>query len=569
MTANQGQFIGHTAHEACGSSDALALYEHSNGTTTGYCWACSAWIAPERAKAVDKSRLLVRRRSPEETVAEIVRIYNSMPVMLLKDRAITEPTAKVFGVRAEVAESDGHTVVKHFYPYYKKGVLSAYKIRRVKDKGFYSIGDMTGCDLFGQTQAEQTGSKRVFVTEGECDAMALYQAITEHQKGTKWEAYRPAVVSLAKGADKSAEGTKVLNELGAQKDFFNRFEEIIFVFDQDEAGEQSAKVASQLFSGKAKIAKLPLKDANEMLQANRSGELYKAVLFQAQAHKPSSIRSVADVFEQARKKATWGTKYPWPTLTRMTYGIRRGELIGVGAGVGCGKTAFWHELEFFLMMQCQEKIGVFMLEEPNGKTLKMLASKIAGKNFYSPETTYTQEELDAAILALDGKIVLFNHSEDRSWETIKLAIRHMVLVENIRFIILDPISALTYMFDSSRANDELNKIFGEVAGMAETLGFSLFFSSHLNPPDSGQPHEEGGRVKAAQFTGSRAMIKWSHYILGLERNTQAPLPDERNTSTLRVLKDREYGNTGTIALFYDDEKRTFLEKDKTLATTKY
>jgi hypothetical protein len=55
------------------------------------------------------------------------------------------------------------------------------------------------------------------------------------------------------------------------------------------------------------------------------------------------------------------------------------------------------------------------------------------------------------------------------------------------------------------------------------------------------------------------MIKWSHYIIGLERNTQAEDIDERNTMTCRILKDREHGNTGHFTIKYNRETGEFIE----------
>jgi twinkle protein len=389
--------------------------------------------------------------------------------------------------------------------------------------------------------------------------MAAYQMLTDLERGTQYEQYKPAVVSLTRGADKSDDGTKVVNELAAQQAFINKFEQVVLLFDQDEAGQKSAAAVARLWPDKVRIAKLPMKDANDMLRAGKAQEFKRAVIWNADQYKPSGIVRVADVFEKARKKAEYGLPYPWPTLTKLTYGRRRGEMIGIGAGVGCGKTTFWHQLEHQIINIDKGKVGVFMLEEPTAKTLKMIAGRFAGKNFHDPATVYAQEELDAAINRLSDHIILWDNQEDSKWESIKSAIRHMVLVEGCKDIILDPISALTFHLDSSKTNDELNKIFGEVSAMTQALGFTLYYSSHLNPPESGPPHEEGGRVKAAQFTGSRAMIKWSHYIIGLERNTQAVDEDERNTVTCRILKDREFGNTGYFPIKYNKSTGDFME----------
>ena len=74
--------------------------------------------------------------------------------------------------------------------------------------------------------------------------------------------------------------------------------------------------------------------------------------------------------------------------------------------------------------------------------------------------------------------------------------------------------------------------------------------SHLNPPGGNKSHEEGAEVKENQFTGSRALQRWSHLMLGFERNKQAD-GDDKHNSLIRVLKDRNYGNTGIVYTRYD------------------
>jgi twinkle protein len=79
----------------------------------------------------------------------------------------------------------------------------------------------------------------------------------------------------------------------------------------------------------------------------------------------------------------------------------------------------------------------------------------------------------------------------------------------------------------------------------------------------GKPHEEGGRVTISQFRGSRAIGFWSHFMFGMERNQQADDPEERKTTTFRVLKDRYTGRaTGeTFQLGYNHETGMLYEKN--------
>jgi twinkle protein len=58
---------------------------------------------------------------------------------------------------------------------------------------------------------------------------------------------------------------------------------------------------------------------------------------------------------------------------------------------------------------------------------------------------------------------------------------------------------------------------------------------------------------ARHFKGARAIAFWSFFMFGLERNTQAEDPNERDIGLLRVIKDRFTGQaTGkTFHLRYD------------------
>ena len=97
----------------------------------------------------------------------------------------------------------------------------------------------------------------------------------------------------------------------------------------------------------------------------------------------------------------------------------------------------------------------------------------------------------------------------------------------------------------------LNRIMEELSSLCEELECNIFYISHLRKAN-GTPHEEGGQVSADQFKGSGAIVFWSHFLFGLERNQQAEDIDERNTTTFRVLKDRNTGlSTGlTFKMLY-------------------
>jgi twinkle protein len=79
--------------------------------------------------------------------------------------------------------------------------------------------------------------------------------------------------------------------------------------------------------------------------------------------------------------------------------------------------------------------------------------------------------------------------------------------------------------------------------LVQETGISLICVSHLKRP-SDRGHEEGASTSLAQLRGSGAIAQLSDIVIGLERNGQATDMIERNTTHVRVLKNRFSGYTG-------------------------
>ena len=100
------------------------------------------------------------------------------------------------------------------------------------------------------------------ITEGELDALSVSQL-----QGNKWP-----VVSVPNGA----QGAK--RDIAKQIEWVEKFDRVVLMFDQDEHGrEASEEVATLLSPGKAYIATLPLKDANECLVEGKGAAVIDAM----------------------------------------------------------------------------------------------------------------------------------------------------------------------------------------------------------------------------------------------------------------------------------------------------
>jgi len=510
--------IRHESCPHCQSSDANAYYTDGHH----YCFSCDTYTP-----SGEEEEKLIEQRSEF-----LDGTYQALP-----SRKLTEDTCKFWGYKVTK-----HLGVPAQVASFKdvSGRIVGQKLR-TPDKQFKWIGKSKDCGLYGEWLWRDQGGKLLVITEGELDAMSLSQC----------QQHRFPTVSLKNGAA----GAK--RDIAQSLNWVEKFDKVVLMFDSDEAGQKAAmEVAEMLSVGKARIAKLPLKDANEMLVAGQVRELIDAV-FSAKEFRPDGLVSIEDLIDEVNKPVEKGLPWFLDSLTEMTFGRRECEVYAFGAGTGIGKTDFITQQIAYDVEKLGYKVGVFFLEQQPTESAKRIAGKVSLKRFHVPDGSWTPDELVDAITQLSGKVMFYNSFGQTDWGIIKNKIRYMAHAEDIKLFYVDH---LTAMADTSDEKGSLEQIMKEMAGLANELKIIIHFVSHLATPD-GKPHEEGGHVSIRHFKGSRSIGFWSYFMFGLERNQQDDDPIKRQTTRLRVLKDRYTGQaTGNcIYLGYNHETTQLYE----------
>lgn len=518
--------LAHQPCEDCGSSDALLI--NDDGSTK--CYSCGAYHSAKSTKEMDLSKDFIKGVTRDIT-----------------DRCLTKETCKRY--KYNIGTYKGKDVQIATYRDFD-GNPVFQKIRFTDEKAFITIGKFKPL-LYGMHQFKGN-NKKIFITEGEIDCLSISQVINGFP-----------VVSIPNGANNAKEAIKYNLE------WLEKFEEVIFCFDMDRVGQEAAKECAALLSvGKAKIMSLPLKDPNEMLKAGRVEELYKAT-WNVVEYRPDGIVYGSELWEEIEKPVTYGLSYPFPTLTKLTYGIRTSEMIVFGAGTGMGKTEFFKEIEADLLINHKQNIGIIHLEEQTRETILGLMSKHSSIKFHLPTSEYTPEQKRKAFDETIGtnRVFIYDSFGTTDLDTIKNTIRYMVKGKDCKYIFLDHITALgDGLEDGNNVNQYMRKVVSELANLTRELDFTLFTISHLRKPESSKPHEEGGRVHLDDLYGAAALKQWSSYVFGLERNQQAKDENERHTTTLRCLKDRYTGVAAgqTFKIKYDKDTGRLIELDEEL-----
>lgn len=538
---DKGTLLYKTNCPECGSSDANQVYGHDDGTTDTYCFSCQAYDFKDKT---------TKRNEEDDRVN--MKDIESLPSLGI--RGVKDAVASLFGVKAGFSPNDGKTITKQFYPTTRDGQVVGYEERNVLSKAFTSIGDRKGSvELFGTALAKRNGYKNLFITEGCLDAMSLYQVIIENTPA-KFKEFKPSVVSLTRGV---ASGLK---DLINNRDFIDKYDNVTLVLDNDSAGLKAQQEILKTFHN-FKVAELPLKDANAMLEAGKGKELYTACMWNAKHVRQGEVLDIHDFIEKALMKPEMGISFPWATVTKACFGIRPNTIHIVGAAPKIGKTDHQHQLVEHLIYNEKVKVGMFDLENAPAKTAKKLAGKHDKLDYSRPDVEYSMDALRATLESMEGIIRFYDRSASRDWEDIRVAIEEMHLLDGINIFILDPLTALISRYASSEANDKLNEIMTDMSDLVMKYPITIFCYSHVNPkPKTTKSHEQGGKVYSNEFTGSRAMEKWAHYGHGISRDRSEDCPPERkNMSEFRMLFDRDFGQSYACDVYFDEATITYLE----------
>ncbi len=500
------------------SEDNLAIYADDSE----YCFACGYY---SNNKSNDKK--------DTEYVPSIV--YKT-----LEKRGISEAVCKHF--MYGVTEING--VTHHVAQYCNDmGIVVGHKYRGPNKRLWCGNGKITNSLLFGKHLYNPSDKVFVVVTEGELDALSIAEI-----QGKQYP-----VVSLPLGADSAPEAIR------SNLEWLSGFKHVVLCFDMDDAGRKAVeKCASILPVGKVRVAKLPMKDANEMLIADKTQEL-KNALWSATVYRPDSILSTTDILEKGLVRPEEGLSWPWPAMTAATYGLRKNEVYMLGAGSGIGKSHFLLETTLHLANFHNKKVGLIYLEQTPAQTLLKLAGLMLNKKLHIPSEQWDEQEIRRTLDKVKDNIYIYDHFGAADIETVLGKIRYFVKALGCEFIILDHITALAALMQEERKG--LDEAMAMLGGLVHELDCSFFIVSHLAKPMAGDSYEEGRKVTPSAFRGSQSIQYWSSYMLGLERNKLSEDINERNVLTVRVLKDRFSGESDglTFKLQYNSESGRLIE----------
>lgn len=523
----------------CGSKDNLATY--ADGHQFCYTPGCGL---QRRGQLDNDEAAPTKSVSTSKKTEDFVPFTSEHMASGIKARKLSQETVSRYGYFLHKERGK----LLHVAPYYDPQGQLAYQKYRNRDKDFWfqevveDSPQSKKCQLFGQHVWGEKHDKKVVVTEGELDAMSVAQA-------TK---FKVPAVSIIQGVGSA------VSSLKANYRWLDRFDEIILWMDNDEQGQSVIAECASLFEpGKVKTIKVEgSKDASEMVQNGREGDVYAAV-WSATVWAPTGIVNAANcASDMDEPAAVTIAPYPWPELQERTGGIREKEVVYHVAGTGIGKTSMIVEVQTRLLKE-GVKFGVMRFEDTRQKTQMDLMSRRAEKRLHLEDDSAKHKKLirELHTKVFSGGLVELFDPESASWDFDSLLgyIRYMVKALDCRVIFIDPLSFLVAAVNESDERKALDHVAYQFSRYVKQLGVNLQVTHHLNRGD-GRAHEEGGTISLKNIRGSAGIANFSMAVFAYERNQQGERPD---LTRIRVLKNRHTGWTGIADILkWDDQRGT-------------
>jgi len=538
---------------------------------------------------------------------------NTYPIKAVPQMDIIEEDAEFYGIRSELCQEDGETLVATYLPYYNQdGKLTGYKRRDwTKDKeeiGHFTVVGVVRVNskLFGQHVCKVNKKSTLYYVEGEGNVVAVRRVLLDSLKGTKWEGkIQPVVVGLNCGAG-NAQNTTAHNE-----QFIRSFDKIACIMDSDSATETervrgikkgreaTEDISAYLLAQNFYVVDYPegINDPRDWAKKDSKG-LAKTLQWELKKFSPEKVADLDDYnVKDLRKKKKKGIPFKYfPKLTKMLGGLVSGELITVVGPAGSGKSTITRYMEYDIIDYIRnglpegsyipstvtffegvprlddyvkgERIGIIRLEEDAEECINSWYAMEMGfnpKDFAVDPPSYVSEEDHEKIhrqWQQEGLVKILDHFGSIPIDELLNKFKQL-MAYGCRWFVLDHISMVISGLRTTDERKELDIVMTHLAAFCKQHNVTILLVSHMSriqfkPPldkDTGEQLPFFYPVRKENLRGSSSLEQLSWVVIGVE-------PEElSNRSRGRVrlvsLKNRRgkvLGNADTLWMTEENGK---------------
>lgn len=460
----------------------------------------------------------------------------------IKLRGITEETIKKFNL----GTYEGYIA----FPYYKYEAVIGYKIRKpLKDPGKPKMRSIPGSKPYLYNIQNIDNGIELIICEGEFDAMVIYQCGYQN------------VVSVGAGANS-------LNSLIEQaKDYLNKFEILIIVSDNDEAGANMDKAFVETFGDKVKLIDKKLyekKDINEeyiLYGKDKVAEIIESARFKIEGRR--------DLDKSPYKGLSTKTGNYIPTgLSTIDYGLNDlapGCTTLITGRSNGGKSTFVKQI-IANAIDKGNKVYLMSGEGDPEIFLNELYQCVLGrdKEYFDVvriNKRYRKEPKKDVLKKLQewhrNKLVLFNKGDSKLKNIDQLVkmLEYEIKINRHDLIVIDNLMSILSV-QASEKYDQQADFMQRLCDISKAYNTHIILVLHPN-----KTYQKGEDMDFEQISGTSDLYNKADNIITVIREYDEAKIQQGVNGKIKVLKNRYFSDLPSINTFYDKETGLLLERN--------
>lgn len=484
------------------------------------------------------------RKSLETYQHTLNERYPEMKEFILSERGLKPDVLAQYGVglgHSKFRDPENGNISEelcYMFPMFSsRRKLVRYKARAVSKKRFMKLSPKGGeWGLFG-FDALPVGAKEVVLTEGEFDAMAVYQATG-----------RPAL-SLPNGA--SSLPLSVVKML-------ERFQKIYLWMDDDIPGQEGARIFAKKLGRKRCLwvgTDNKAKDANDALL---KGLDLESMIRGASAVPHEGVATFKDLRSEVYNQIMNPDQLQGvqskllPRLNDFLKGHRRGELSIFSGHTGTGKTTLLAQLSLDFCMQGQPTLwGSF--EIPNARLARLLLEQLYSSRTGAPVGTLREHFAEWAERFEELPMYFMRYYGSQPIERVVDAMEYGQYVHDVSHVVLDNLQFMTSGQSFARAGS-----FGRFEVMDDATQklrqFATEHKVHVSLVVHPRKENDDDAIQTASIFGSAKATQEADNVVILQRT-------RGEGRLLEVRKNRFDGSLGSFHIRFDKQRQLFSQKE--------
>lgn len=461
----------------------------------------------------------------------------------IKLRGITETTITKFGL----GTYNGAIA----FPYYKYEVPIGYKTRKpLKDPGKPKMASITGSKPYFYNRQNVKEGTELIICEGEFDCMVISQCGYEN------------VVSVGAGAN------SLPTIIEQAKDFLEKFESLIIVSDNDEAGQSMDKFFLEKYGVKAKLIDKKLytrNDINEEYVINGKSkviELIESARFKIEGRWDLDKTPYESVEPTSGKYVPTGL----PTIDHAINDLAPGMTTLITGRSNGGKSTLVRQI-IVNAIDKDNKVYLMNGEENKYKVVNKLYQCVIGrdeKNYdlVKVNKRYKKEPKPHVLKKLQewhkGKLVLFNKGESKLKNTDELlAMLEMeIKINNHNLVVIDNLMSILSV-NTAQKFDQQSEFMQSLHDLAENNNTHIILVLHPN-----KGYRKGNEMDLEEISGSSDLYNKADNVISVIREYDEDVLVTGVDGKVAVIKNRDFENLPYVEIHYDKETGLLLEIEK-------